>query len=279
LLPRRRESFDDAAELYASARPSYPEALVRDLISSNPVTKRPGSIGNLPRTLEIGPGTGQLTLPLVQAGFPLTAVELGPHLARALGQRVEPFPNATVIIADFDEWAAEPASFDLIVCATAFHWLDPSTRVSKCASLAIIETHWGAGTPPGSLDRFAVESQSCYARWFPDHDPAYRPPGLLDLRKRNEELKESGFFAETVQKRYVVDRSSSSSQYCALLGTFSDVLALSEQRRAGFLGCIEHLIRSRFAGHVTRRDVHDLWLAKLLPGAVARDASAAPGSR
>jgi hypothetical protein len=89
-----------------------------------------------------------------------------------------------------------------------------------------------------------------------------------DLRERNEELEESAQFAEVAHDRYICDRALSAGQYRALLGTFSDVLALSEQSREGFLDCIERLIRRRFSGEIVRRDVYDLWRARTAPRTV-----------
>ncbi len=53
--------------------------------------------------LEVGPGLGSLTLGLLQAGHPVTAVEIDPVLARALPQSVAtrlPHAQLTVLTAD-----------------------------------------------------------------------------------------------------------------------------------------------------------------------------------
>jgi SAM-dependent methyltransferase len=256
---RHREAFNDVAELYAAARPGYPEALLEDLITLS-------HNEHIQRILEIGPGTGQITLPLAQSGFSLVAVELGPRLAKLLKTRLEQFSNVFVVVADFDEWSTDLEPFDLVLAATAFHWLDPKTRVSKCArllrpggALAIIETYWGVGS---SDDSFARESQTCYARWDPYHDPDYQPRGTRDLPEKNDELENSGLFAEVIHKRYLCERIYSADEYCDLLGTFSNVLAWNDQERDGFLNCIRGLICSRFGGKVMRHDVHDLSFAK-----------------
>jgi protein-L-isoaspartate O-methyltransferase len=77
---RLRATFDQAAELYERARPGYPPALFDDLAGL--AGMGPGS-----RVLEIGPGTGQATLPLAERGCRVMAVELGPDLATRVGGR------------------------------------------------------------------------------------------------------------------------------------------------------------------------------------------------
>jgi ubiquinone/menaquinone biosynthesis C-methylase UbiE len=54
-----RASFDDVAERYDRARPGYPAELFDDLAALTGL--RAGD-----RVLEIGPGTGQATLPLAR---------------------------------------------------------------------------------------------------------------------------------------------------------------------------------------------------------------------
>jgi len=256
---RRRESFDEVAELYDRARPGYPQRLIDDLVALTDLDKRC-------RVLEIGSGTGQLTVPLAERGLSVVAVELGSSLAEIARRKLAPFEHAEVVVADFDEWVLPEVPFDLVVAATAFHWLDPVRRVQKCAealhpggALAIVETHWGVGHGD---DLFLAESQSCYARWDPDHDPAFRPPTLDDLPEQRDDLASSQLFAQIMHRRYLCDREYGAAQYCDLLRTFSNVLAFEEPTRRGFLACIADLIESRFEGGIVRHDLYDLWLAR-----------------
>ncbi|MCU0611133.1 MAG: class I SAM-dependent methyltransferase [Candidatus Eisenbacteria bacterium] len=258
---RRRESFDAVAELYDRARPAYPPGLVDDLIDL-------AGIGQGARVLEIGAGTGQLTVLLAERGVSLVALELGPNLARVARRKLAPFEHAEVVGADFDEWVLPAEPFDLVVAATAFHWLDPATRLRKCAdalrpggTLAIVDTTWGIGH---GADRFFAESQLCYARWDPHHDPDFRPPTMEDLPVERDDLAGSRLFAETLHRRYLCDREYDATRYCELLGTFSNVLAFDEPVRRGFLSCIADLIVSRFAGRIVRHDLYELWLARTL---------------
>ena len=70
LRATRRAIFDEVPELYDRVRPGYPAQLFEDVVGLS-------GIGARARVLEIGPGTGQATLPLAQRGYELTAVELG----------------------------------------------------------------------------------------------------------------------------------------------------------------------------------------------------------
>jgi SAM-dependent methyltransferase len=256
VAPRRRESFDEVAELYDRARPRYPAALIGDLVTMTALG--PGS-----RVLEIGCGTGQLTVPLAERGAEVVALELGPRLAEIARRKTARFERVEVVVADFEDWPLPAEPFDLVVAATSFHWLDPRTRVARCAAacgptgaLAIIDTRWGWG----SMDRFSVESEQCYARWDPHHHPIlHRTLGELD--DRHPALGGARFRA-AIGRRYVAAREYGASRYCDLLRTFSDVNALDEVNREGLLASLGELINTRFDGRIFRHDVYELWLAR-----------------
>jgi SAM-dependent methyltransferase len=211
--------------------------------------------------LEIGPGTGQLSVALAERGTSLLAVELGENLAAVARRRLACFADAEVLVADFDDWTGEAASFDAVVAATSFHWLNASTRVAKCAALlrpggalAIIETHWGVAVRD---DPFFSASQTCYAHWTPDHDPTFRQVRPEDVTLVCLDATEPEFVA-IAHRRYVVVREYSTAAYRDLLSTFSNVLVLDAHSRAGFLACISNLIDSQFGGKVVRNDLYDL---------------------
>ncbi|HET8788172.1 MAG TPA: rRNA adenine N-6-methyltransferase family protein, partial [Actinomycetes bacterium] len=70
---RLRSTFDQVADLYDRVRPGYPAALFDDLAEL-------AGVGPGARVLEIGPGTGQATVPLAERGCRVVAVELGAGL-------------------------------------------------------------------------------------------------------------------------------------------------------------------------------------------------------
>jgi len=256
---RRRESFDEVAELYELARPTYPTALIDDLVQFASLSKKS-------RALEIGCGTGQLTLPLAERGTSIMAVELGANLAAVARRKLARFENVTLVVADFDRWVLPEEPFDLVVAATAFHWLRPESRVHACAdalrpggTLAIVQTHWSAGS---GRDRFFEEGQRCYASWDTDYDPDFAPVTRDALPNTNDEMESSGRFDQFLLRRYDTEDRYTASQYSDLLATFSNIRGLDERARSGLLGCLAHLIDTRFGGSVVRKHCYSLWLAR-----------------
>ena len=171
-----RSTFDEAAELYGRARPGYPAALFDDLAEL--ISIGPGS-----RVLEVGPGTGQATLPLAERGCRVVAVELGADLAAVARRELAGFSNVEIVTAAFEDWPLPAEPFDLVLAATAFHWIDPAVRVDKVAdalrpggSLATITTHHVAGGD----ESFFAEAQTCYVRWDPN------TPTALTLRSATD---------------------------------------------------------------------------------------------
>src|SRR5215207_9842295 len=155
---RLRVTFDQDAERYDRARPGYPPAVFDDLAEL-------AGIGPGCRVLEIGCGTGQATVPLAERGCEIVALEIGPRMAAVARRNLARFPSVRVVTAGFEEWPLTPEPFDVVMSATAFHWLDPAVRVIKAAdalrpggALATIGTHHIAGGTEG----FFVDVQDCY---------------------------------------------------------------------------------------------------------------------
>jgi cyclopropane fatty-acyl-phospholipid synthase-like methyltransferase len=130
-----RQVFDEAAELYERARPTYPSELFRDLIELADLR------GN-GRILEIGAGTGKATRRLAERGFGITALELGAGLADVARGKLADFTNVRVVTADFEAWEPVEAGFDSIVSFSAFHWIDPSSATGDQRHSCVREASW-----------------------------------------------------------------------------------------------------------------------------------------
>ncbi|BBC29290.1 Methyltransferase domain protein [Streptomyces graminofaciens] len=250
-----RGIFNEVAELYDRARPRYPHTLVAELTGL-------AALGPGVRVLEIGPGTGQLTVPLAESGCDVTAVELGPSTAEVARRNLRPYPDVRVEVADFEQWPLPAEPFDLVVSATAFHWLDPATRIPKVARalrpgglFAMVTTEHVRG---GTIDFFA-RAQECYERW----DPA-TPPDLR-LQDESEIATDTGELAgwdDLRSYRCTRDITYATQEYVDVLLTYSGHRALDAPSREGLLGCIRELIDTRYGGRITKCYLHELITAR-----------------
>ena len=74
-----RKIFDTIPEEFDRWRPRYCPELFADLAEY-------GQLGPGKEVLEVGPGTGQATEPVLRTGCSYTAIELGEHLCRLPAQ-------------------------------------------------------------------------------------------------------------------------------------------------------------------------------------------------
>ncbi len=254
LPARRRESFDAAAADYARYRSGYPEEVVRDVVRASRL--RPGS-----RVLEIGCGTGQLSVPLAHHGAQLVAVELGQNLAAIARRNLAAFPAARVEVSGFEEWPLPVDPFDVVVAASALHWIDPSVRFSKPARalgpggiLVVIHAHHVKGGTPG----FFADTQPFYLRWGLSDDPFFEPPAPEDAPVMYPELGDLPGFGRVQRHRFEIPRQHTTASYVGWLKTDSLVLSLDRESRRGFLQDIEALIDTKYDGRVARNFVYEV---------------------
>jgi SAM-dependent methyltransferase len=226
---RLRSTFDQVADLYDRARPGYPAALFDDLAEL-------AGIGPGARVLEIGPGTGQATIPLAERGCQVVAVELGAGLAAVARRNLARFPEVDVVTAAFEDWPLPAEPFDLVLAATAFHWVDPAVRVDKAAdalrpggALATVATHHVAGGD----EAFFAAAQACYERWDPDTPPggaALEP--AADIPSSSDELDRSRRFGPARFRRHEWEQSYTTTGYVDVLLTYSGHRAFDPRARA-----------------------------------------------
>lgn len=255
---RRKESFNEVADLYDRHRPGYPEKVVAALTRSADIV--PGR-----QVLEIGCGTGQISVPLAKAGAHLTAIELGPALAAIARRNLAPYPSVRVEVAAFEDWPVPTATYDAVVCANAFHWLDPEVRYAKAARalrpggmLAILSVDWVRGGTPG----FTRATQRCYMRYGLGGDPDFELPAVSEVPEKWTDFDGRPEFTDVCRARIEDSITYLGGSYADMLSTQSNVNSLGEEARAGFLDCMRRLVLEEFGGEVTRRYLYHIVCAR-----------------
>lgn len=254
-----RASFDDVAALYDEARPGYPDAVYGDLIALAQL--EPGT-----RLLEIGAGTGHATEPLAQRGFRIDAIELGENMAAAARQRLAAFRDVTITVADFDRWETN-ARYPLVYSASAYHWLDPATRVAHIASLltpgghvAVFRNHHVQGEESASFNA-AVEQ--IYAHVLGERRATRGLPHPEDIAPTEAaEWCASGLFGTAATRVYRWRQVLTAEAYVRMLNTHSDHRLLTSNKRAQLFNELRHLIDREFGGVAVKEYVTLLQVAQ-----------------
>jgi ubiquinone/menaquinone biosynthesis C-methylase UbiE len=91
-------------------------------------------LGEGSKVLEVGCGTGQLTAELARRGCDVTAIDIGPSMVAVARRRLGRAPVRFAVVS-FEDFAGDDGWFDLVVSATAFHWVDPEVKFDKTARL------------------------------------------------------------------------------------------------------------------------------------------------
>ena len=252
-----RETFETQAQRYAARRPTYPGPLFDALAGY-------AGLEDGARVLEIAPGTGQATRPMAERGWSVTAVERGAALADLARTALDGAGDIEVVTSAFEDCPLPARPFDAVVCATAWHWLDPAVRLAKAVSalrpggvLAIVGTHHVAG---GSADFFA-RAQECYRRFDPSAPTGEVMRAEGDLVPSTDELDGSPLLTDVTSALFPQEVTYSTDEYLDLLRTYSTTIRLTQSQREGLLGCLRALLDER-AGQVTKRYAFELVLAR-----------------
>jgi SAM-dependent methyltransferase len=218
------ESFGADADQYDRARPSYPAALVDDLVAQSP-----GRV-----VLDVGCGTGIAARLLAGRGCQVLGVEPDPRMA-AVARR----HGLDVEEATFEHWEAAGRTFDLVTCAQAWHWIDPAGGAEKAATVLVpggrIGLIWNEGSYGPGL---APALRAIYQR----HAPGLDDYSILLGRRAGDRiaaaataLSSSGHFEEPEVTTYRWERVYTRDQWLDHLPTHSDHRALAADRLAPLL--------------------------------------------
>jgi SAM-dependent methyltransferase len=263
---QRRGLFSSDVTAYDTGRPTYPGRvyeLLRQVCGLGPGTD----------VLEIGPGTGQATGPLLDNGAAVTAVELGAEMAARLVAKYEG-PSLSVEVGAFEEAALEPASFDLIVAATSFHWVPADAGLRRCADLlrpagwlALWWTYFG---DPDRPDPFRDAVTPIFERLAPSlietfPGAAFQAgprPYALDAAERIAEIDATGRFGAVQHETISWTGRHTPLELRAMFASFSPCLALQPAERSAVLDAIEDLATGPFHGRVERPYLTPVYLAQ-----------------
>jgi SAM-dependent methyltransferase len=269
--------FDEVPDLYDRVRPGYPATLFRDLVDIT-------GIGAGSAVLEVGCGTGQATRPLAELGCTVTAVEPGEGMAELARRRLADFGNVDIETATFEAWNDDGRSFDAIVAAASWHWVEPSIGWRRAHEvlrpggwLAVIGNI--VVRRPGEPEVYA-KTVDLHERFAPG-DPDWGDPPLEDDVRAtaqgwgppNEDRE--GLFGPTVVRWYATVQWLDGQGFADLLRTASSYRKLDPDTRESLLDAVADRIRSRMGDRAPRRYLTVLRAGQRLNESTRRDRASA----
>jgi SAM-dependent methyltransferase len=257
MVREQRLVFGEVADQYDRARPSYPDALLDDIVAY-------AGLHDGDRVLEVGCGTGKATVPFAAREFGVVALEPDPDMA-AIARRNCSHLGVTIENTSFEEWHASPASFEVVMSAQAWHWVQPEIRLIKAHDLLVpsgaLALFWNRSEWPDSPLTRAIDE--VYERVVPAL--AARTPGRSpqDLGRRAciDELDASPLFGDLELHAHPWTTSYDTEGYLELLDTQSDHRLLDPERRARLFEGIAEAIESE-GGTLPAPYVADLYVAR-----------------
>lgn len=208
--------FDPVASDYDKYRPSYPDELFDRLeVYAGTLTGA--------RVLDVAAGTGIATRAMRSRGARVVATDLGTGMLRVLRLRSDDVP---AVQARGEALPFKDRSFDVVACATAWHWLPIARRADEALRVlrpgGVLAIWWSFGGLHGD-EEMTQRERELYEKWQIGQLPLVTPtPEVAD---ETAVLPQAGFVDLDVPAIQST-RTVTVAEHVGHLSTHSPVLAL-----------------------------------------------------
>jgi len=252
----KRFTFNEDVKNYDRWRPRYCKELFNDIIQYSELNENK-------KALEVGIGTGQVTVPFLSIGCEVTAVELGKDLAEYTKEKFKEYRNFRIFNTSFEDFECDDNSFDVLYSATAFHWIPEEIGYPKALRIlnngGTLALFWNKPFVNREDDLLHQKIQSIYQKYRPSNKKYVEN----DTERYNKIAKtiQSYGFRDLQVKIYHQTRVFNSSDYISLLNTYSDHRSMVEPTKQLLYNEIKNAIMEH--GDVLKvYDTIDLYLAR-----------------
>ena len=246
-----RRVFDLIPDEFDRFRPRYSEELFDLLIDR-------AEIGPGKSVLEIGPGTGQATEPVLRTGCEYHAIELGEHLYRKMEEKYGKLPNFNIVNDDFVTHDFGDMKFDMIYSAATIQWIPEEVAFAKTFKLL---------KPGGTLAMMLTSSE-----YRSDNEPLFEKiQNLYDKYYKPDIPYTHGKFSYTAAPEYGYSeverfefkgrRVFSSDEYVEFSGTHCDHIVIPESIRTEFFEGLRNAVLEA-GNRIVFNDTYVLYITK-----------------
>lgn len=245
-----RKVFDTIPGKFDKWRPRYCKEAFDTIIEYS-------GIGVPESALEIGPGTGQATEPILKTGCDYLAIELGEHLAEFTKNKFSSYTNFHLINDDFITHDFAGRSFDLVYSAATIQWIPETIAFPKIfgllkngGTLAMMMTE---GEYRSSNERLYTKIEKIYSEYF--------HPEILYAQKFTYANAVNYGFTEFERHEFPSQRRFTADEYVEYCGTHCDHIVLKEPDRSKFFEGLRDAV-SEEGNQIVFNDKIILYLAR-----------------
>lgn len=228
-----RKIFDTIPEQFDRCRCRYSQELFSELIQI-------ADIGPGKSVLELGPGTGQATDPILNTGCDYHAIELGEHLAAKMIEKYSTYDNFQLVNDDFITHDFGSQQFDLIYSAATIQWIPEEVAFSKTFDLlkpgGILAMLLMRGDYKSTNEKLFNQIQDIYAQFFkPEQEYTHRSFGYKNALDYG--------FVDFEEREFLGTRTFNADEYVDYCGTHCDHLVITEPYKSKFFDGIYRCIK------------------------------------
>lgn len=227
--------FGTVADLYDDVRPEYPDELY------DAIEQVAGGLDGM-AVVDLAAGTGLQTRALARRGARLVAVDPDVGMLWRLRSTT---PDIPTVAARGEQIPLRDEVADLVVCATAWHWLHTGEALEEIRRVLRPGGHlalwWGNNRWGDGIDWEDAQS-SVFERW--DSVRGRVPPSFDGVGPQDaaDDLRARGV-SVVLEREFNWSRDVTRAHHMLVLATTSTILALSEPERHGLLAEIEQALQ------------------------------------
>ena len=246
-----RRVFDLIPDQFDKFRPRYSEELFAYLNAE-------AGIGPGKRVLELGPGTGQATEPVLRTGCEYHAIELGEHLYRKMKEKYGRLPNFNIVNDDFITHDFGDMKFDMIYSAATIQWIPEEVAFAKTFELL---------KPGGTLAmmmtsaEYKSDNEALYGKIQALYDRYYKP----DIQYKHGGFRYTAApeygYTEVERHEFKGQRVFTADEYVAFSGTHCDHIVIPEPVRTEFFESLRKAVLEA-GDRIVFNDTYVLFITK-----------------
>jgi SAM-dependent methyltransferase len=238
---RRSGSFGAVAATYERFRPGPPPAAIAWMLPDS-----------AKRVVDLGAGTGAMTKDLYGKVDQVIAIEPDDRMRGILATNL---PGVTALRGTGESMPLDPSSVDVVLASSCWHWMNQDQALHETARVLVpggtLGVVWAGPDPDGPFVSQAqvLLSEMSSGREAPgtssDSDPDLGRE-VMDSENRIEttlRIPDDSPFAQPEHRSLTWDVALTADELIGLLGTFSWIITMTDDRRAHVVSEARRVLR------------------------------------